>query len=341
MRDALDAVGLRGYPRTSGASGMHILVPVVPGLTFDAVRLFARVVSEGAGARPPGPGDDADQGRRPRPAGVPRRQPERARAEHRLRLLGAPAARAPRWRRRCAGRRCAPGLDPRELHDGRGGPAGRAEGDLAGRPAGPTARTLDDGRRAPRRDAGEGPRRRHRARGRRHGRRRRRVLGRRRAGPVATAAGARARPARATSSAPARTASGASLDMHGHDPVAVAIDGALIGRDGTPGERPGGRDRLGGQRGRRRRRRRRASWRCWPTATARSRSRRPRTCCGPTTAPRPGGPCACWPSCPRGCPRAAAATYYVLLDEVTPAEVGSVRMVVDSGPPITLRARRR
>lgn len=46
VRDALEAVGLRGYPRTSGASGMHILVPVEPGLTFDAVRLFARVVSE-------------------------------------------------------------------------------------------------------------------------------------------------------------------------------------------------------------------------------------------------------------------------------------------------------
>ncbi len=46
VRDALDAVGLRAYPRTSGATGIHILVPVVPGLTFDAVRLFARVVSE-------------------------------------------------------------------------------------------------------------------------------------------------------------------------------------------------------------------------------------------------------------------------------------------------------
>ena len=45
--DALEGLGLRGYPRTSGATGMHILVPVLPGLTFDTVRLFARVVSEG------------------------------------------------------------------------------------------------------------------------------------------------------------------------------------------------------------------------------------------------------------------------------------------------------
>lgn len=46
VRDALETVGLRGYPRTSGATGMHILVPVLPGLTFDTVRLFARVVCE-------------------------------------------------------------------------------------------------------------------------------------------------------------------------------------------------------------------------------------------------------------------------------------------------------
>jgi len=44
--DALRGLGLRGYPRTSGATGIHILVPVVAGLTFETVRLFARVVSE-------------------------------------------------------------------------------------------------------------------------------------------------------------------------------------------------------------------------------------------------------------------------------------------------------
>lgn len=47
VRDALEAAGLRGYPRTSGASGMHVLVPIAPGPGYDAVRLFARVVAEG------------------------------------------------------------------------------------------------------------------------------------------------------------------------------------------------------------------------------------------------------------------------------------------------------
>jgi bifunctional non-homologous end joining protein LigD len=47
VRDALEAAGLRGYPRTSGATGMHVMVPIRRGPTYEAVRLFARVVSEG------------------------------------------------------------------------------------------------------------------------------------------------------------------------------------------------------------------------------------------------------------------------------------------------------
>ncbi len=46
VRESLEAVGLRGHPRTSGASGMHVLVPIVPGPDWDAVRLFAQVVCE-------------------------------------------------------------------------------------------------------------------------------------------------------------------------------------------------------------------------------------------------------------------------------------------------------
>jgi bifunctional non-homologous end joining protein LigD len=46
VRESLEALGLRGYPRTSGASGMHVLLPIVPGPDWDAVRLFAQVVCE-------------------------------------------------------------------------------------------------------------------------------------------------------------------------------------------------------------------------------------------------------------------------------------------------------
>jgi bifunctional non-homologous end joining protein LigD len=46
VREALEGLGLRGYPRTSGASGMHVMVPIEPGPDFEAVRLFAQVVAE-------------------------------------------------------------------------------------------------------------------------------------------------------------------------------------------------------------------------------------------------------------------------------------------------------
>jgi bifunctional non-homologous end joining protein LigD len=47
VRRAIEELGLRGYPRTSGATGMHIMVPLVPRHDFDQVRLVAREVSEG------------------------------------------------------------------------------------------------------------------------------------------------------------------------------------------------------------------------------------------------------------------------------------------------------
>ncbi len=53
VREALETLGLRGYPKTSGASGMHVFVPVAGGLTYEVVRLFALVVARTlAGRRP-------------------------------------------------------------------------------------------------------------------------------------------------------------------------------------------------------------------------------------------------------------------------------------------------
>jgi len=53
LREELDAVGLRGYPKTSGSRGMHVLVPVLAGVTHETVRLFAQVVGERMRARRP------------------------------------------------------------------------------------------------------------------------------------------------------------------------------------------------------------------------------------------------------------------------------------------------
>jgi bifunctional non-homologous end joining protein LigD len=130
VRDALDALGVRGYPRTSGASGMHILVPVTPGHTFDDVRLFARVVSEGlAKVRPDlvtverevkrrGPTvylDHLQNGRGRSIAGVYSVRPR----------PGAPVATPLRWDE------VLPGLDPRVFTMGVVARRVEREGDLA------------------------------------------------------------------------------------------------------------------------------------------------------------------------------------------------------------------
>ena len=46
VREVLDDLGLRGWPKTSGATGIHVLVPVKPELPFPEVRRFAKAVAE-------------------------------------------------------------------------------------------------------------------------------------------------------------------------------------------------------------------------------------------------------------------------------------------------------
>jgi bifunctional non-homologous end joining protein LigD len=46
LRRILDELGIRSYPKTSGARGLHVLVPLRPGPDQAAVRAFARRVAE-------------------------------------------------------------------------------------------------------------------------------------------------------------------------------------------------------------------------------------------------------------------------------------------------------
>jgi DNA ligase D-like protein (predicted polymerase) len=46
VRDVLDELGLRSYPKTSGATGLHVLAPIRPELEFPHVRRFAKAVAE-------------------------------------------------------------------------------------------------------------------------------------------------------------------------------------------------------------------------------------------------------------------------------------------------------
>ena len=46
VREVLDELGLPSYPKTSGATGLHILTPIKPELPYPEVRKFAKAVAE-------------------------------------------------------------------------------------------------------------------------------------------------------------------------------------------------------------------------------------------------------------------------------------------------------
>jgi bifunctional non-homologous end joining protein LigD len=53
VREVLEELGLRGYPKTTGGDGMHIYVPVEPIYTYDQVRSFAELIAHLALDREP------------------------------------------------------------------------------------------------------------------------------------------------------------------------------------------------------------------------------------------------------------------------------------------------
>jgi len=46
VREVMDELGLPSYPKTSGATGLHVLVPIKPELEFPHVRRFAKALAE-------------------------------------------------------------------------------------------------------------------------------------------------------------------------------------------------------------------------------------------------------------------------------------------------------
>ncbi|MBX3167340.1 MAG: non-homologous end-joining DNA ligase [Candidatus Eremiobacteraeota bacterium] len=53
VKQVLDELGLRGYPKTSGSRGLHIYVPVIPGYEFELTRTLATVIGTIARQRHP------------------------------------------------------------------------------------------------------------------------------------------------------------------------------------------------------------------------------------------------------------------------------------------------
>jgi DNA ligase D len=46
VREVMDELGLRSYPKTSGATGLHILAPIMAELEFPLVRNFAKALAQ-------------------------------------------------------------------------------------------------------------------------------------------------------------------------------------------------------------------------------------------------------------------------------------------------------
>ncbi len=53
LRAILDEIGLRGYPKTSGATGLHIKVPLEPRYSYDDARILCERIAKLAEARRP------------------------------------------------------------------------------------------------------------------------------------------------------------------------------------------------------------------------------------------------------------------------------------------------
>lgn len=53
VRAKLEAIGLAGYPKTTGGDGMHIYIPIEPHYSYEQARTFAEVIARMlAGERP-------------------------------------------------------------------------------------------------------------------------------------------------------------------------------------------------------------------------------------------------------------------------------------------------
>jgi len=45
VKQKLDAIGLAGYPKTTGGDGMHVFIPIEPHYTYEQARTFAEVIA--------------------------------------------------------------------------------------------------------------------------------------------------------------------------------------------------------------------------------------------------------------------------------------------------------
>src|SRR5256885_16664247 len=59
VKEALDALGLASFPKTSSADGMHVLVPIERRYTYEDTRRFSEIVAGGIRRQSTGAGTEA------------------------------------------------------------------------------------------------------------------------------------------------------------------------------------------------------------------------------------------------------------------------------------------
>ena len=110
------ALGVTGYLKTSGASGLHIYMPLRPGTPYEAGMLFCQIVAELVAARHP---EAATVERDGRASATSARSTSTTCRTSTARRWPAPTARAPATspapRRRSPGTSSTTGLDPRDF----------------------------------------------------------------------------------------------------------------------------------------------------------------------------------------------------------------------------------
>ena len=53
IRDALDAIGVAGFPKTSGAGGLHVYIPMPPDVSYASGQLFCQIIATIVASRHP------------------------------------------------------------------------------------------------------------------------------------------------------------------------------------------------------------------------------------------------------------------------------------------------
>ena len=105
VREALDALKLVSFPKTSGGKGLHVFVPIRPGPDADAVLAFAKRLGERLAAAYPRRLTMEPRIRDRGHPRLPRSVSQCVRPDRRRALLGPQAAGRARCPRRCAGPR--------------------------------------------------------------------------------------------------------------------------------------------------------------------------------------------------------------------------------------------